>query len=54
MRESPAEDRDINILSYELADRNMTLTITERRYDGDDEGKVISVELYRGRTGEPF
>lgn len=53
-RESPYEDKDINILSFELADKNMTLTITERRENGSEEGKVIYVSLYRGRAGEPF
>ena len=54
MRESPADDRDINVLSYELPDRNITLVITERREDGDTEGTVTGVSFYRGRTGEPF
>ena len=54
MRESPADDRDTNILSYELPDNNITLTITEQREEGDTEGRVISVSFYRGRTGEPF
>lgn len=54
MRESPVQDKNINILSYELEDRDITLTITERRDYGDDEGKVIAVELFRGRTGEPY
>ena len=54
MRESPVEDKDTNILSFELADKNITLTIIEKREYGDDEGRVISVSFYRGRTGEPF
>ena len=53
MRESPQDDIDVSILSYELSDRNMTLAITLRREDGDTEGRVEMVELYRGRTGEP-
>ena len=53
-RESPADDKDLNLLSYELAGRNMTLSLTERREDGEKEGRVISVELYRGRAGEQF
>ena len=54
MRESPADDSDTNILSYELPDNNITLTITEQREAGDTEGRVISVSFYRGRTGDPF
>ena len=54
MRESPADDRDINVLSYELPDKNITLVITERREDGNTEGTVTGVSFYRGRTGEPF
>lgn len=54
MRESPADDKNINVLSYELPDRDITLVITERREDGDTEGTVTGVSFYRGRTGEPF
>ena len=54
MRESPADDKNINVLSYELSDRDITLVITERREDGDTEGTVTGVSFYRGRTGEPF
>ena len=54
MRESPADDKDTNILSFELADRDITLTITEQRDYGDTDAKVLSVSFYRGRTGEPF
>lgn len=53
MRETPYESPEISILSFELADRNMTLSVLERRLDGDKEGTVYRVELYRGRTGEP-
>ena len=52
-RESPYDDADLSILCYELSDRNLTLSITLRRDDGEDEGRVESVELYRGRAGEP-
>ncbi|MBR1658284.1 MAG: hypothetical protein IJ697_07445 [Synergistaceae bacterium] len=52
IRETPYGEPDLNILSYELPDRNMTLAVIERRYEGDTEGTVISVELYRGRPGE--
>ncbi|MBQ7215256.1 MAG: hypothetical protein IJS39_04650 [Synergistaceae bacterium] len=54
MRESPAENRDINVLSYELPDKDITFVITERREDGDTEGTVTGVSFYRGRTGEAF
>lgn len=54
MRESPADDRDINVLSYELPDRDITLVITENREDGDTEGTVTGVSFYRGRTGEAY
>ena len=51
MRESPYDDINVSILSYELSDRNMTLAVTLVRDENDEEGKVESVELYRGRTG---
>ncbi|MBQ9432611.1 MAG: hypothetical protein IJU26_00125 [Synergistaceae bacterium] len=54
MRESPYDDKNINVLSYELPDRDITLVITERREEGDTEGTVTGVSFYRGRTGEPF
>ncbi|MBQ3446022.1 MAG: hypothetical protein IJG37_00080 [Synergistaceae bacterium] len=53
MRETPYESPEISILSFELDGRNMTLSILERREDGDTEGTVYRVELYAGRTGEP-
>lgn len=53
MRQSPPEDKNINILTYELPDRDITLVITERRYDGR-EGIVEFVSLHRGRTDEPY
>lgn len=52
-RESPYDDIDLSILCYELSDRNMTLVVTLRRDEGDDEGRVEMVELYAGRAGEP-
>ncbi len=54
MRESPVDDKDINVLSYELPDRDITLVITEHREYGDTEGTVTGVSFYRGRTGEPY
>ena len=53
MRQSPPEDKNINILTYELPDRDITLVITERRYEGR-EGVVEFVSLQRGRTNEPY
>ena len=54
MRESPADNKDINVLSYELPDRDITLVITEYREGGDTESTVTGVSFYRGRTGEPY
>ena len=53
MRETPYDSPEISILSFELDGRNMTLSVLERREDGDNEGTVYRVELYHGRTGEP-
>ena len=53
MRETPYESPEISILSFELEGSNMTLSVLERREDGDTEGTVYRVELYAGRTGEP-
>ena len=47
-RESPANDKNTNILSFELADRNMTLKLTDKRSGSNPEGRVISVEFYEG------
>ena len=52
-RESPYDDIDKSILCYEIADGNMTLAVTLQRNEYDTDGTVISVELYRGRAGEP-
>ncbi len=46
MRESPYEDIDTNILSYEIAKPSMTFAITLVG------GYVDSVEFYKGRTGQ--
>ncbi|MBQ7545029.1 MAG: hypothetical protein IJT02_08830 [Synergistaceae bacterium] len=51
-RESPYDDKDLNILSFELSDRNMTLSVTEKRSGMDRDGKVIAIEVYEGRAGE--
>ena len=51
MRESPYENINVSVLSYELSDRDMTLSVTLVRDENDEEGKVESIELYRGRTG---
>ena len=53
LRETPYNDPDINILLFELSDRNMTLVLRERRYEGDTEGTVEFVELYRGTRSNP-
>lgn len=53
LRETPYDDPDMSVLSFELADRNMTLVIAERRENGDSEGTVMSVELYRGTRNNP-
>ena len=53
MRETPYESPEISILSYELDGRNMTLSVLERREEGDSEGTVYRVELYAGSTGGP-
>ena len=46
MRETPYENSAIDILSYELSDRNMTLVVTLR----DEE--VIRAAFMRGRAGQ--
>lgn len=51
MRESPYDNINVSVLSYELSDRDLTLSVTLVRDENDEEGKVESVELYRGRTG---
>ena len=45
-RETPDGEREVNIFSYELSDRDMTLAFYLR------DGKVQRFELYRGGTGE--
>lgn len=51
-RESPADNKNINILSYEMAGRDMVLAINERRGSRSQDGQVISIEVYEGRTGD--
>ena len=46
MRETPYDDSDVNILSYELSDRKMTLVVTLR------EGEVESAVFLKGRAGQ--
>ena len=46
MRETPYDDPDIDYLSYELADRNMTLVVTLR------DNAVVSSKFYKGRAGQ--
>ena len=53
MRETPYDDPEVSILSFEVEGRNMTLSVLERREEGGTDGIVYRVELYRGRTAEP-
>ncbi|MBQ7559104.1 MAG: hypothetical protein IJT20_02535 [Synergistaceae bacterium] len=46
MRETPYEEADVNILSYELSDRNMTLVVTLRG------GEVEEARFFDGRAGQ--
>ena len=46
MRETPYEENEVNILSYELSDRNMTLVVTLR------DGEVEKAAFYEGRAGQ--
>ena len=46
MRETPYEESEVNILSYELSDRNMTLVVTLR------DGEVEEAKFYDGRAGQ--
>ena len=46
MRETPYEENDVNILSYELSDRKMTLVVTLR------DGEVEEAVFREGRAGQ--
>ena len=46
MRETPYEESEVNILSYELSDSNMTLVVTLR------DGEVEEAVFYEGRAGQ--
>ena len=46
MRETPYEESEVNILSFELADRKMTLVVTLR------DGEVEKAAFYNGRAGQ--
>ncbi|MBQ7732429.1 MAG: hypothetical protein IJT58_00220 [Synergistaceae bacterium] len=50
-RESPDGDITVNWLYYELAGRDMTLTISLYREQGAKEGRVTAARLDVGRTG---
>ena len=52
MRETPPDEPDVNILSYELSDRDMTLAMHMRRSRGSREARVEKMILYKGRTGD--
>lgn len=46
MRETPYDESEVNILSYELSDRNMTLLVTLR------DNEVEEARFYEGRAGQ--
>ena len=46
MRETPYEENEVNILSFELADRKMTLVVTLR------DGEVEKAVFREGRAGQ--
>ena len=48
MRETPPNEPDVNILRYELDDRDMTLAMYLRRSNGKREATVYQMELYAG------
>ncbi len=48
MRETPPNEHDVNILRYELDDRDMTLAVYLRRSQGKREAVVYQMELYAG------
>ena len=48
MRETPPDEPDVNILRYELPDRDMTLAMYLRRSRGKREAVVYQMELYAG------
>ncbi len=52
MRETPVDDPDLNILSYEISNANMTLEIYLRRADSNSENLVERVVIYSGKVGE--
>lgn len=52
MRETPQNEPDVNILRYELPDRDMTLAMYLRRSRGKREAVVYRTELYAGETGD--
>ena len=48
-RETPYDTPEYSFLYYELDDRDMTLSVLERREGDDTEGTVYRVELFEGR-----
>lgn len=48
-RETPYDTPEYSFLYYELEDRDMTLSVLERREGNDREGTVYRVELFEGR-----
>ena len=53
LRESPYDNADISVLSYEVPNKNITVSITLTREYGDIDGHVESINIYRGSAGEP-
>ena len=47
-RETPYDSPEYSFLYYELEDRDMTLSVLERREGNDREGTVYRVELFEG------
>ena len=53
LRESPYDNADMSILSYEVPGKNITVSIVLTRDYGDFDGKVESISIYQGSAGEP-
>lgn len=53
LRESPYDNADMSILSYEVPGKNITVSIVLTRDYGDFDGKVESIAIYQGSAGEP-
>ena len=53
LRESPYDNADMSVLSYEVPGKNITVSITLTRDYEDIDGRVESINIYRGSAGEP-